>query len=172
MFKFAQISLPKKSFFKGIGLLNNLTKNSLILNLTPLKVNFSTKEKSDISYFQQNMSNSLREMSFDNSYIFSEFGAKKKSSENLEINEEIIEQNSERISEKKTKKSPPKTESKTDKTKKSPAKSKEDTEKGKMEKADKNANKIKKVEKKTKTSSTLDENEKNAEGNFKFFKTH
>jgi hypothetical protein len=139
------------------------------VNPTVFKINFSTVNNLNNSFAQENFSSSFDQMSLNKSYFFEEFGAKKKSREDFNGNEEILEVKAEKIQEKKEKKSVPETKTKSKNTKDSQTKLKEGIENKKMEKADINKNKSKNKGNIIKRSSTLDENEKITEGDYLYF---
>lgn len=168
MIKLTNFNLARNSISKGMKILNNLTKKPLLLNSFPVKFSFSTIN----NYIHENSTSSLNEMFSTN--LNSEFGAKKKTVENPIVEEEVvIEQNqTENNPSKNTKKS---SSAKAPKTKTDSAKNssnttniinttKKTTEKKHMEKEDKNAKSKKDEKKTTKVISTLDENDKDAEG--------
>lgn len=167
MFKFVQINFSRSSLSRGNSFLNNLLKNGLNVCSPSTKFSFSTINNLNNEFSQQNSFSYVNDLiRFNSSSMFSEFGAKKKSSVNENIADEVIEHKTEKLTEKSSKKSTPINKPISDSTKKTLTKSKKQNEKEKMEKADKNANKNKNGEKKTKVVSTINEIDKNGEGNF------
>jgi len=165
MFRLVHINSSRNSFSKRIGILNKFTQNAFVNNSTSLKFYYSTVNSLNNTYFQHNLSSSLKEIYLNESYLFSEFGAKKKLSDNHNELEETSEDKAEKVTEKKKEKiSIPKNKSKTEKTKNSIEKIKQGTGNKKMEKSDKISTNNKKTFKKTKASLTSEENKENKEG--------
>lgn len=165
MFKFAQLN-----FSRRFAILNRIKKIGLVVNSSSAKFGFSTINNRHYALTLQNSSDYIDEMiGLNSSNMLSEFGAKKKSYENSHIAEEVIEPNSENITDKISKKSSPAKKTKLENTDKVISKPIKQSENQIMEKADKNAIKNKKGEKKTKTVSTIEEIENKIEGVVLFY---
>jgi len=149
---------------RGISFLNKLKKNRIFFNSSLMKFGFSTNDIYNNTFSHENSFHSLNEsLSLNRSHMFSEFGAKKISSQNPHINEEIVDQNTEKVSDKNSIKSPTKN-AKSNNTNKISSNPQKNTEKENMKKVDYNANKSKKGEKKANDKSSLNKSEKNTEG--------
>jgi len=153
------------SLSRGISFLNKLKKNGIFFNSSLKKFGFSTNDIYNNTVSHENSFRSLNESwSLNRSHMFAELGAKKISSQNPHITEEIVDQTSEKVSDKKSIKSPTK-KAKLNNTNKISSNPKKHTEKENMKKVDYNANKSKKGEKKANDKSSLDKSEKISEGN-------